>query len=72
MAQSHHWTNVPSMDGASVTVGMVKMQEWCAKVVKVIAYAHILCVYSVDAYAGATNIHWGTQKVYFTVLDTLP
>ena len=27
LAQSHPWTNVPSMDGASTTVGIVKMQE---------------------------------------------
>ena len=32
MAQSHPWTNVPSVDGASSTVGIIKMQEWCAKV----------------------------------------
>ena len=32
LVQSHPWTDVPSMDGASTTVDIVKMQEWCAKV----------------------------------------
>ena len=32
LAQSHPWTNVPSMDGASITVCIMKMQEWCAEV----------------------------------------
>ena len=32
LVQRHSWTGVPSMDGASTTVVMVKMQEWCAKV----------------------------------------
>ena len=32
MAQSHPWTNVPSVDGAPTTVGIIKMQESCAKV----------------------------------------
>ena len=32
MAQSHPWTNVPSVDGAPTTVGIMKMQEWCVKV----------------------------------------
>ena len=32
LAQSHPWTNVTSMDGAFTTVGIVKMQEWCAEV----------------------------------------
>ena len=41
MAQSHPWTDVPSVDGASTTVGMVKMQEWCATVGRFIAIAHI-------------------------------
>ena len=33
VAQNYPWTYVPSMDGASTTVFMKKMQEWCAKVV---------------------------------------
>ena len=32
LAQSHHWIYVSSVDGASTTVVMVKMQEWCVKV----------------------------------------
>ena len=32
LEQSHPCTNVPSMDGATTTVGITKMQEWCAKV----------------------------------------
>ena len=32
MAQSHSWTGVYLMDGESTTVDIVKMQEWCAKV----------------------------------------
>ena len=31
-AQRHHWTDASSVDGASTTVGIVKMQEWCARV----------------------------------------
>ena len=32
LAQSHPWTNVSSVDGASTIVGIMKMQESCAKV----------------------------------------
>ena len=32
LAQSHPWTDAPSVDGTSTTVCMTKMQEWCAKV----------------------------------------
>ena len=31
-AQSHPWIDASSVDGASKTVGIVKMQEWCARV----------------------------------------
>ena len=48
LAQSHPWIDVPSMDGASTTVRIVKMQEWCAKVGRcesVLAwYTCVLCV----------------------------
>ena len=32
LVQSHPWTDVPSMDGASATVCIVKMPEYHAKV----------------------------------------
>ena len=43
MAQSHPWTNVPSVDGASTTVGIIKMQEWCVKV-KGSVYMNLVCI----------------------------
>ena len=43
LAQSHPWTDVPSVDGASTTVCMVKMQEWCAMVGR-IACMCLVCV----------------------------
>ena len=42
LAQSHPWTDVPSVDGASTTVCIVKMQEWC---VKVGWYVYCVCVH---------------------------
>ena len=42
LAQSHPWTDVHSMDGAMRTVGIVKMQEWCAKKVNKLC---VLCVF---------------------------
>ena len=44
MAQSHPWTNVPSVDGASSTVGIIKMQELCAKVGRYIHADSRVCV----------------------------
>ena len=52
MVQSHPWTDVPSGDGASTTVGMVKMLEWCATVGRLIAIAHIGFVCLVSAIEG--------------------
>ena len=43
MAQSHPWTNVPSVVGASTTVGIMKMQEWCVKV-KGSVCMYLVCV----------------------------
>ena len=43
MAQSHPWTNVTSMDGAFTTVGIVKMQEWCAEV-ELCMYREYVCI----------------------------
>ena len=64
LAQSHPWTNVPSVDGASNTVGIFMMQEWCAKVGRCVccecisiflAFVHgvcmsVLCVQHTFAY----------------------
>ena len=44
LVQSHPWTDVPSGDGASTTVGMVKMLEWCAMVGRFIACMCLVCV----------------------------
>ena len=43
LAQSHSWTIVPSLDGATTTVGMQKMQEWCAKVGRRVVYMYCIC-----------------------------
>ena len=49
LVQSHPWTDVPSVDGAPTTVDIVKMQEWCAKVLiahkSSIAIIYIHCSY---------------------------
>ena len=56
LAQSHPWTNVPSVDGASTTVHILKMQEWCAKVrsyvcVRILGrHVHVCPVYFVLLY----------------------
>ena len=55
LAQSHPWTDVPSVDGASTTVGMVKMQELCATVGRFIAIAHILGMLTKTSYTCIWN-----------------
>ena len=45
LVQSHLLTNVPSVDGASTTVGIIKMQESCAKVH--VGYVHVCHIYFV-------------------------
>ena len=52
LVQRHHWADASSVDGASTTVGMVKMQEWCAKVGRFIAIAHIIFVCLVSVREG--------------------
>ena len=44
LAQSHPWTDVPSMDGASTTVCIVKMQEWCAEVGRSVVYVVLMFI----------------------------
>ena len=46
LAQSHPWTNVPSMDGASITVGIMKMREWCVEVGRFEVYMVLVCIAS--------------------------
>ena len=60
LAQSHLWTNVPSMDGASMTVGIIKMQEWCAKVgrcVYMVCMRVIYCICALCVHLCCTNVN---------------
>ena len=60
MVQSHPWTDVPSVDGASTTVDMVKMQEWCAKVSRFIVSIGCTCIQNNFSVIHAQNApHWG-------------
>ena len=57
MAQSHPWTNVPSVDGAPTTVGIIKMQESCAKVGRCIHADGRVCVVCVVLHLNTLHVH---------------
>ena len=66
LAQSYHWTDAPSMDGASTTVGILEMQEWCAKVGSFVCspHTHTSGTYVIDSIMkGGLNSYVGTKSI---------
>ena len=66
MVQSHPWMYAHSMDGAFMTVCIVKMQEWFAKVGRCCVYIVIICVL---LYIACKSLHFCTSCVMYKVVS---